>query len=89
MTKWYILRPFGTFCDHLAFFSRSGILYREKSGNPDWHALRHAFKLQQIGAIIKSHAQFFWQNSFNPFKVRKASGLTHHAESTNLFTNYY
>jgi hypothetical protein len=59
MTKWYILRPFGTFCDHLAFFSRSGILYREKSGNPDWHALRHAFKLQQIGAIIKSHAQFF------------------------------
>jgi hypothetical protein len=34
MVKWYILRPFCTFCAHLVYFSRFGILYRKKSGNP-------------------------------------------------------
>jgi hypothetical protein len=32
--KWYILCPFGTFSGRLVYFSRVGILYREKSGNP-------------------------------------------------------
>jgi hypothetical protein len=39
---WYILLQFGTFCGNLVhfmviwyIFSRSGILYHEKSGNPD------------------------------------------------------
>jgi hypothetical protein len=30
-----ILWPFGIFYGHLEFFPRFGILYREKSGNPD------------------------------------------------------
>jgi hypothetical protein len=32
--KWYVLWPFDTLCGHLVYFSRFGILYREKSGNP-------------------------------------------------------
>jgi hypothetical protein len=34
-----ILLPFGVFYGHLEYFSRSGMLYREKSGNPGWDAL--------------------------------------------------
>jgi hypothetical protein len=41
MAIWNILRPFGTFCDHLVhfvllwyIFSGFGILYQQKSGNP-------------------------------------------------------
>jgi hypothetical protein len=41
---WYILLPFGIFClsfsilcCHLVYFPRLGILYQEKSGNPDHH----------------------------------------------------
>jgi hypothetical protein len=30
-----ILRPFGTFCDNLVHFSHFGIMYQEKSGNPE------------------------------------------------------
>jgi hypothetical protein len=29
-----ILRPFGIFYGHLEYFSRFGVLYEEKSGNP-------------------------------------------------------
>jgi hypothetical protein len=32
---WSILRPFGTCCDHLVYFSSFGVLYRDISGNPD------------------------------------------------------
>jgi hypothetical protein len=32
---WDILWSFGTFCGYLVYFSRFGMLYREKSGNPD------------------------------------------------------
>jgi hypothetical protein len=35
MTIWYILWPFGIFCVHLVYFSGFGIMYQEKSGNPD------------------------------------------------------
>jgi hypothetical protein len=28
------LRPFGIFCGHLVYFSRFGMLYKEKSSNP-------------------------------------------------------
>jgi hypothetical protein len=31
---WYILWPFGIFCGHLVCFSRFGMFYQEKSGNP-------------------------------------------------------
>jgi hypothetical protein len=31
---WYILLTFGIFCADLVYLSRSGMLYREKSGNP-------------------------------------------------------
>jgi hypothetical protein len=34
---WYILWPFGTFLVILVYFSRFGMLYQEKSGNPDPH----------------------------------------------------
>jgi hypothetical protein len=30
-----ILWPFGIFCGHLVYFPCFGILYQEKSGNPD------------------------------------------------------
>jgi hypothetical protein len=32
---WYILWPFDIFYGYLVYFSRFGILYHEKSGNPD------------------------------------------------------
>jgi hypothetical protein len=42
-----ILRPFGLFCDNLAYFRvilytfpSFGTLYQEKSGNPDLHSER-------------------------------------------------
>jgi hypothetical protein len=31
---WYVLWPFGIFCDRLVEFFRFGILYNGKSGNP-------------------------------------------------------
>jgi hypothetical protein len=31
-----ILRPNGTIYDHLVYFSCFGMLYQEKSGNPDY-----------------------------------------------------
>jgi hypothetical protein len=31
---WYILFPFVLFYEHLVDFSRFGMLYQEKSGNP-------------------------------------------------------
>jgi hypothetical protein len=43
MIIWYILCPFGTFCVHLVHFVSIwyiffgfGIMYQEKSGNPDY-----------------------------------------------------
>jgi hypothetical protein len=41
MENWYILWPWGLFYDHLVYFvaicySRFGMLYQEKSGNPAW-----------------------------------------------------
>jgi hypothetical protein len=38
--KWYILLPFGTFYGFLVYFSRFGVLYREKSGNPSVNILQ-------------------------------------------------
>jgi hypothetical protein len=37
MAIWYIVRSFGTFCDHLIYFSRFGMLHRDKSGKPVSH----------------------------------------------------
>jgi hypothetical protein len=41
MSIWSILMPFGTFCGHMLYFviiwyifSRFGMMYKEKSGNP-------------------------------------------------------
>jgi hypothetical protein len=34
-TFWYSLWPFGMIYDYLDTFSRFGMLYKEKSGNPD------------------------------------------------------
>jgi polyferredoxin len=31
---WYILRSYGMLYGHLVYFSRFGILYKDKSGNP-------------------------------------------------------
>jgi hypothetical protein len=36
---WYILCPFGIFDDYLVYFYSFGILYQDKSGNPDSHML--------------------------------------------------
>jgi hypothetical protein len=33
--KWYILWPFGTICGRSGYVSHFGMLYLEKSGNPD------------------------------------------------------
>jgi hypothetical protein len=35
MAIWYILWPFGIFVGHFDIFSLFGILYQEKSGNPE------------------------------------------------------
>jgi hypothetical protein len=35
MTIWYILWSFGIFYGHLVYFYRFGMLYLEKSGNPE------------------------------------------------------
>jgi hypothetical protein len=32
--KWYNFVHYAKFCAHLVYFSRFGMLYREKSGNP-------------------------------------------------------
>jgi hypothetical protein len=32
---WYNLQPFGIVCGNLVIFSGFGIMYQEKSGNPD------------------------------------------------------
>jgi hypothetical protein len=34
MAIWYILWPFGMSYGYLVYFSRFGMLYQEKSGNP-------------------------------------------------------
>jgi hypothetical protein len=34
MSIWSIFRPFGTFSPVLVHFTRFGVLYQEKSGNP-------------------------------------------------------
>jgi hypothetical protein len=50
---WYILWPFGTFCGLLVYFSRFGMLCREKSGNPAWDqslcSSFHHFKTPEVG----------------------------------------
>jgi hypothetical protein len=39
---WYIVCSFGTLCVHLVHFSDFGIMFHEKSGNPDYiHATGH------------------------------------------------
>jgi hypothetical protein len=35
---WEIVWPFGTFCVHLVDFPFFGIMYQEKSGNPESEA---------------------------------------------------
>jgi hypothetical protein len=35
MTIWNILQAFEILCDHLVHISGFGIMYQEKSGNPD------------------------------------------------------
>jgi hypothetical protein len=32
---WYIVRSFGIFYGHLVYFPRFGMLYQDKSGNPE------------------------------------------------------
>jgi hypothetical protein len=36
----FILWTFGTVCGYLVYFSRFGIFYQEKSGNPDRNAAK-------------------------------------------------
>jgi hypothetical protein len=40
MVFFYILWIFGIVCGNVVYFSRFGILYREKSGNPAYVFLR-------------------------------------------------
>jgi hypothetical protein len=61
----HILRPFGTFCARLVYFSRFGMLCREKSGNPDLHrnksiisGLGGGVQCDQIGRFAQ------WMNLF-------------------------
>jgi hypothetical protein len=50
MAVWTVLRTLGIFCCHLVclkviwyIFSRFGMLYQEKSGNPEWTPPAPAF----------------------------------------------
>jgi hypothetical protein len=56
MVIWSILRPlfvwpFGIFYDTLVYFSRFGMLYHEKSGNPD---VDHVAKAKSLFPGLKS-----------------------------------
>jgi hypothetical protein len=39
LAKLYTLWPLGKYCGHLAYFSGFGMLYREKSGNPETNSV--------------------------------------------------
>jgi hypothetical protein len=59
---WSILLPFGTFYGYLVYFSRFGMMYEEKSGNPAPRPLFHVphppTKLDRfIEATAKSRAR--------------------------------
>jgi hypothetical protein len=53
MDTWSILRSFDVFYGHLVYFSRFGILYQEKSGNP---GLPLALLANFIPATLSEHA---------------------------------
>jgi hypothetical protein len=53
MTIWYILRPFDIFgfYGHLVGFSRFGMLYQEKSGNPGLQTRSHFYSFSPRMAL--------------------------------------
>jgi hypothetical protein len=50
----YILRTFGIVRGNLVYFSRFGILYEEKSGNPDMKLEAEIFENLALGGSIIS-----------------------------------
>jgi hypothetical protein len=47
MAIWPILYPFDIFFDYLVYFSRYGMLYKEKSGNPAFNVLPKELQRRQ------------------------------------------
>jgi hypothetical protein len=67
-----ILRPFGLFCGHLVYFPRFGILYHEKSGNPE----RAGAALVQSDFYTNSSGHSAWDRSgkLEAFLIGAAGG---------------
>jgi hypothetical protein len=68
---WYILWPFGTFYNCLVHFSRFGMLYQEKSGNPDLGRLRNA--QLKVRRLIQNLPQLLFVHA--PTSPNKLSAL--------------
>jgi hypothetical protein len=56
---WYILWPFGIFCSYLVYLSPSGVLYQEKSGNPDVGRYLEVLNLISIYELATKYHQIF------------------------------
>jgi hypothetical protein len=54
---WYILWSFGIFCGHLVHFSRFGMFYREKSGNPVFSVLVRCTNKNLATLFLAPHLQ--------------------------------
>jgi hypothetical protein len=62
MAIWYILWPFGIFYGYLVYFSRFGMLYQEKSGNPGTEAsVLNRFSCLHTEKFAPIRAQFSWR----------------------------
>jgi hypothetical protein len=65
----------GTFCDRLVYFSRFGILYREKSGNPDGKPIHLEIVRSKREKIAKKTKQICQQTTTGGFEIRASQQL--------------
>jgi hypothetical protein len=69
---WSMVWRFGIFCGHLVYFARFGMVYKDRSGNPDpgWLHFSAIFGnfLQRIGFLLKNqyhdHLVAIWRKYF-------------------------
>jgi hypothetical protein len=66
-----ILRPFGLFCGHLVYFPRFGMLYHEKSGNPDRNSAFSCYITRAQKLLWNSFSNISQVVTWRPKKVKK------------------